>query len=259
MSPGTKAITCPHPKPGAALRLFCLPYAGGGASAYRLWGAELPSSIEVCPIQPPGREDRYSEPPFTSLTALARALARDMAPCLDRPFAIFGHSMGALLAFEIARVLRHAGLPEPRALLLAAYPAPRLSLARAPIHHLPDPEFIDEMRRLQGTPAAVLDNRELMAFVLPILRADFQACDTYAWSPELPLACPFVVYGGTEDREVSAPALEQWHEETAAAFDRRMFPGTHFFVQAHRELVLADIARRLAALTAQPARIMTAW
>jgi medium-chain acyl-[acyl-carrier-protein] hydrolase len=261
MSPAafTKTITCPRPNPAARLRLFCLPFAGGGASAYRLWSAGLPSWIEVCPIQPPGREDRYREPPFTSLTALARLLARELAPYLDKPFVIFGHSMGALVAFEIARALRQSQMPAPLALLPAAYPAPHLPLARAPIHHLPDADFIEEMRRMQGTPAAVLENRELMDFVLPILRADFQACDTYVCAPERPLDCPFVAYGGTDDGEVTEPALEQWRAQTCAAFERRMFPGTHFFVQAHRELLLADITARLTALTAQPARIMSAW
>jgi surfactin synthase thioesterase subunit len=232
------------------VRLFCLPFAGGGASAYRLWGAALPSWIEVCAIQPPGREDRYREPPFTALTSLAQAAAREIVPLIDRPYALFGHSMGALVAFEIARALRHAGLPAPLALLPAAYPAPHLPLARAPIHHLPDAGFIEEMRRMQGTPDAVLDNQELMAFVLPILRADFQACDTYVCAPEPPLDCPFFVYGGTLDREVAEASLAQWCRQTRAACERRLFPGTHFFVQSHRAELLAAIGQDLATAAA---------
>lgn len=230
------------------MRLFCLPFAGGGASAYRLWAAAVPSWIEVCPIQLPGREDRYREPAFTNLIGLSRALARELAPFLDKPFALFGHSLGALLAFETARALRQADAPSPRALFLAAYPAPHAPQARAPIHHLPDAEFIEEMRRLQGTPDAVLENRELMEFVLPILRADFQACDTYACTPEPPLAGPFFVFGGTEDAEVGEAGLERWREQTAGSFDLQMLPGTHFFVQSQRDTLLAAIAAHLARL-----------
>jgi len=242
----SKWITCPRPNPDARLRLFSLPFAGGGASVYRGWGAELSPSVEVCPVQLPGREDRYRETAFASLVGLSRALSREIAPYLDRPFAIFGHSMGALLGFELARSLRHAGAPAPLALLIAAYPAPHVSLSRAPIYQLPDREFIEEMRRLQGTPTAVLENRELMDFVLPILRADFEACDTYLCAPEPPLDCPFFVFGGTEDHEVGEPELERWREQTTAAFRLQMYPGTHFFVHTQRDRVLAGIGAHLA-------------
>ena len=240
----TKWITCPSPRPRAAVRLFCLPFAGGGASAYRLWAAGLPASIEVCPIQPPGREERYAEPAFTSITALSRAIAGELEPYLDKPFAIFGHSMGALVAFETARALRRAGAPAPAALLPSAYPAPQDAVNRDPIHHLPDAAFIDEMRRMQGTPDAVLANAELMAFMLPILRADFQACDTYTHAVEPPLDVAVFAYGGAEDREVAAAALDNWRLTTRGPFALRMLPGAHFFVQTHRDVLLADIAER---------------
>lgn len=244
----SKWVTCPRPNPSARLRLFCLPFAGGGASAYRLWAAGLPSWVEVCPIQLPGREDRYREPAFTSLIGLSRAVSREVMPYLDKAFAIFGHSMGAVTAFEVARALRHAEAPAPRALFLAAYPAPHVPLGRAPIHQLPDRDFIEEMRRLQGTPAAVLENAELMDFMLPILRVDFQACDTYACALEPPLDCPFFMYGGTDDNEVAPPSLEHWRDQTSGAFTLQVLPGTHFFVQSHRDLLLADIARQLSTL-----------
>ncbi len=230
------------------MRLFTLPFAGGGASAYRLWPAGLPSWVEVCPLQLPGREDRYGEPAFTSVTGLSRALARELTPYLDKPFAIFGHSMGALLGFEITRALRRAEAAAPLALFLAAYPPPHVSLARAAIHHLPDAEFIEEMRRMQGTPEAVLQSADLMAFMLPILRADFQACDTYTLAPEPPLDCPLFMYGGVDDREVDQPALTEWRRHTSGAFTLQMLPGTHFFVQSHRDLLLQDIAGHLEAL-----------
>ena len=244
----TNWITCPRPNPQAALRLFCLPFAGGGASVYRTWGSQLPGSVEVCPVQLPGREERYGEPAFTSVIGLARAVSREMTPFLDRPYALFGHSMGALLAFEVARSLRHSKTPAPVALWLAAYQAPHAPLARAPIHQLPDNRFIEEIRRFQGTSEAVLENQELMAFVLPILRADFQACDTYRYAPEAPLGCPIVMYGGRDDNEVGPHQLEEWRAHTSVSFDRRELPGHHFFVQSHRDMLLADIERRVSSL-----------
>lgn len=230
------------------MRLFTFPFAGGGASAYRLWPAGLPSWVEVCPLQLPGREDRYREAAFTSLTGLSRALARELVPYLDKPFAMFGHSMGALLAFEVTRALRRAEAAAPLALFLAAYPPPHVALARAAIHHLPDTDFIEEMRRMQGTPEAVLQSADLMAFMLPILRADFQACDTYTLAPELPLDCPLFMYGGDDDREVDAQTLAEWRAHTTGAFTLHTLPGTHFFVQSHRVLLLADIAGHLETL-----------
>jgi medium-chain acyl-[acyl-carrier-protein] hydrolase len=241
-------VTCPQPRPDAAVRLFCLPYAGGGASSYRLWVAGLPPSIEVCPIQLPGREERLRETPFTNLIDLSHAVSRELTPYLDKPFAFFGHSLGALLAFEVARSLRHGGRPAPLGMYLAAYPAPHRPSARTPIHQLPDPAFIEELRRLQGTPEAVLGNRELIEFLLPILRADFEVCDTYVCAPEPPLACPLYLFGGTEDAEVGAAQLEQWRELTAGAFRLQMLPGTHFFVQSHRHRLLAEIGADLARL-----------
>jgi surfactin synthase thioesterase subunit len=244
----SKWVTCPRPRPDARLRLFCLPFAGGGASAYRLWADGLPSSIEVCPIQLPGREDRYRETAFTSVTAISGALAREVAPYLDLPYAIFGHRMGALLGFELAHALRRTGAPAPRGLFLAAYPAPHASQLRAPIHQLPDEEFIDEMRRMQGTPEAVLQSADLMSFMLPILRADFEACDTYVTPAAPPLECPLFMYGGADDREVAPAALDEWRQTTTGPFAVRVLPGTHFFVQSHRDQLLADIAGHLAGL-----------
>jgi medium-chain acyl-[acyl-carrier-protein] hydrolase len=243
----SKWVTCPRPDSSAKLRLFCLPFAGGGASIYRTWPAALPSWVEVCPIQLPGREERYRETPFTSLTGMSRALARELLPYLDKPYAVFGHSMGALLGFETARALRHVPARPPLALFPAAYDAPDAPLTGAPIHQLPDREFVAEMRRRQG-PSAVLDNAELMDFVLPILRADFEACDTYAFAAEPPLDCPFFVYGGEADEEVDRRALERWREATTGGFTLTMMPGTHFFVQSHRDLLLRDIARQLVTL-----------
>lgn len=244
----TRWVTCPRPSAAASLRLFCLPFAGGGASAFRAWGALLAPDIEVCPVQLPGREDRYTESASTNVTALARAVARELMPFLDKPYAMFGHSMGALVAFEVTQALRHGSQREPEHLFLAAYPAPQAPLRR-PIHELPDAAFIDEMRRLDGTPESVLQNEELMAFMLPVLRADFKACETYEYAARPPLSCPIVMYGGTEDREVEAGDLEEWRAQTTGPFSVRMLPGHHFFLQAARDQLLADMAAQLSAGT----------
>jgi surfactin synthase thioesterase subunit len=246
----SKWVTCPRPRSDARARLFCLPFAGGGASAYRLWADSVPAWIEVCPVQLPGREDRYREARYTRVTDLSRALAQELSPYLDLPYAIFGHSMGALVGFELTHALRRAALPPPRALFLAAYPAPHANQGRAPIHQLPDDQFIAEMRRMQGTPEAVLQNADLMAFMLPVLRADFEACDTYVGADAcaVPLDCPIVAYGGAEDHDIDAEALADWRQVTTGPFAVRMLPGTHFFVQSHRGPLIADITGRLTAL-----------
>ena len=242
-------ITCPHPNPRARLRLFCLPCAGGGASMYRTWESHLPGAVELCPVQLPGREERFREPALTSLIAISRAVSREMAPFLDDPFAIFGHSMGALLSFEIARSLRQSRAPAPSALFLSAYGSPQAPRSE-PLYELPDAQFIDEMRRLQGTPEAVLQHDELLAFVLPILRADFQACDTYRFTAEPPLDCPLFVYGGSDDHAIGVHDLDGWRAQTSATFERRVLPGHHFFIQSQKTALLADIGQRLSELLA---------
>lgn len=205
----------------------------------------LPDDVEVRPVQPPGREDRYREPALPSIVALAAAVADEMKPYVDEPFALFGHSMGALVAFEVARALRRTGAPEPAMLFLSAYRAPHASVTRTPIHDLPDAEFLDQMRRLQGTPEAVLQNRELVEFLLPALRSDFRACDTYEYVEEPPLAAPFVMYGGDNDAEVGAGHLAEWRAYTTGPFAQRIFPGNHFFIHSHRDLLLEDLRSRV--------------
>ncbi len=227
------------------LRLFCFPYAGGGASIYRTWASKLPPAVEVCPIYLPGRENRIREKLFTHISPLVQALADALQPHLDRPFAFFGHSLGALVAFELTRHLRRNQLPTPEYLFAAAHRAPQYPQHGSAVHQLPDPEFIRAVRRLGGTPEAVLQHEELMQMLLPILRADFTIYETYVYDDKPPLACPISAFGGEQDHTVSVQELEGWHAQTLAAFSLRILPGNHFFLHSGQDLLLQSISQDL--------------
>lgn len=229
----------------ANTRLFCLPYAGGGATMYRPWVTAAPAQVQVCPVQLPGREHRLMEPAFDSIDTLVPALVEALRAHLDRPFAIFGHSMGALVAFELTRALRRVQLPQPRQLFLSAHRAPALPDRRPHIHQLDDASFRSELRRLDGTPPEVLEHDELMELITPTLRADFRICETYEFVPEAPLDMPLSLFGGLEDPNVNRDELEGWRDCTSASISVRMFPGHHFFLQQSQAAVLRDVVDAL--------------
>jgi medium-chain acyl-[acyl-carrier-protein] hydrolase len=229
------------------LRLFCLPYAGGGTSPYHGWETELPSWVEACSLRLPGRESRIREEPLRHYRPLADEIAGAIKRRLDLPYAMFGHSMGAFLAFEVARRIRDNAGPEPVHLFVSARGAPQLPDKDPPIHELPDDEFIDELRRHQGTPPAVLESPELMQLVMPALRADFAVCDSYEFRPGPPLRCPISAFGGLGDPEVSRTQLQAWKEQTTGPFVVRTFPGGHFFLQSETSQLLRILARELTA------------
>lgn len=240
-----KWLDCSRLKSHAKARLFCFPYAGGAASIYRNWSQRLPMSIEVCPVQIPGRGNRLSEAPYSNLFTLVEALGEVLLPYLDRPFAFFGHSMGALIGFELAHLLRDANKPEPTQLFVSGRCAPQAGKKDDPTYKLPEAEFIEELRRLKGTPAEALEQPELMQMMLPILRADFEICQTYEYSHETPLTCPIKAYGGLQDDEVSREDLEAWSRHTTASTRLRMFPGDHFFLHSSEQALLQTLARDL--------------
>jgi medium-chain acyl-[acyl-carrier-protein] hydrolase len=231
------------PDPKARLRLFCFPYAGAGALIFRKWSDALPRDIEVCPIQLPGRGTRLTEPPFTKLSCLIEALTRALDPLLDKPFAFFGHSLGALIGFELARQIRRQYGAHPVRLFVSAGRAPQIPHRAPPIHTLPDNQFLAELRRLNGTPRELLDHEELIEVMLPILRADFALYETYLYSTEPPMNCPICTFGGLQDRRVSASDLEAWRSQTSASFSLRMFPGGHFFLK--EPLLLEALSQEL--------------
>ena len=232
-------------KPQPHLRLFCFSYAGGGASIFRYWSATLPAEVEVCPVQLPGRENRLREPPFTRLSPLVLALAHALNPYMDIPFAFFGYSMGALISFELARHLRRNHNPGLLHLFVAAHRAPQLPQSHPALHPLPDPAFLDALRRLGGTPSSVYEHEELMKLMLPMLRADFATCETYIYSTEAPLDCPITAFGGEQDTHVSTEALSAWREQTQGLFTLSILPGDHFFLHSQQQLLLQTLSQDL--------------
>lgn len=243
------------PNPTADLRLFCFPYAGGSAMTYRTWSDLLPRNIEVYPIELPGRGSRLREQPYKSMTPLVHDLGQALKPYLEKPYAFWGHSMGALIGFELARLFRRWQLPAPLQLFASGHTAPQVNSSHQPIYNLPEAEFLTELRQLEGTPEAVLNNQELMQLLIPMLRADFEVNETYAYMPEPPLSCPISVYGGADDRDVNRAALEAWREQTTADFALHIFAGGHFFLQSAQSQVLATLAHELQKLVASMLRV----
>jgi medium-chain acyl-[acyl-carrier-protein] hydrolase len=241
----TSWLSCPKPHPQARFRLFCFPYAGAGASIFRTWSNQLPSSIEVCSAQLPGREKRWREAPFTELSLLIQTLAQVLLPYLDRPFAFFGHSVGALVSFELARQLRRQNSPTPLHLFVSGRRAPQISILDPPIHQLPTAAFVEELRRYNGTPEPVLQSPELMQLLLPVLRADLALDEVYAYVSEAPLDCSISAFGGLQDKKASYQDLEAWREQTLVKFTLRMFSGDHFFLKQNNEEILQVILEDL--------------
>lgn len=220
-----------HRVPTARVRLLCFPFAGGGASTYRAWPDALSPEVEVWPVQLPGRENRLAEPAARDLRALAGTLVGVFRPHLAVPYALFGHSMGAMIAFELVRQLRAQGMPEPAHLFVSAHAAPHLG-DRAPVHDLPTLVFLDVLRAYNGTSQSVLDHPELLELLLPNLRADFALFETYRYREEPPLQCPMSVFGGVDDSSVPVGRLQPWKRHTTGPFRLRLLPGNHFFLQS---------------------------
>lgn len=242
---GNAWISCPKARPNAQVRLFCFPYSGAGASIFYAWADGLPSTIEVCPVQLPGRESRLGERPFTRLKPLVRAVSEALPSAIDGPFAFFGHSLGALVGFELARYLRRHQNVSPVHLFVSGHTSPQIPDCEPPIHDLPEADFVERLRQLNGMSQEVLSNDELMSLLTPILRADFAVCETYTYEDDDPLDCPISAFGGLQDAHVSRADLEAWAEHTSASFSLHMFPGNHFYLNRERPLLLRTLAREL--------------
>jgi medium-chain acyl-[acyl-carrier-protein] hydrolase len=230
---------------GARWQLFCLPFAGGGASAYRSWQALLPPEIDLWPLEYPGHETRFNEPAIDNARDLAASIAEQIVAAADRPFALFGHSMGALLAFETAVILRRSYGLQPVMLFVSGLGAPHLKPFRRPIRDLPEVTFRDELRVYGGIPEEILSDDDFMNFLSPLLRRDLGICETYVHAESAPLSVPIVAFGGNDDPTVPWDRMLRWSEMTTADFRVHFMPGAHFFIREAARLVCDGIAHSL--------------
>ena len=237
----------PKAQMSAKVRLFCIPFAGVGPSAFRGWSDLLEPGVEVVCIHTPGRESRIRERPIETVVGLAQSIADAIPGWLDRPFAIFGHSLGGLIGFELARTLRSRGLPQPLHLFASATRAPSLPNPYPALRDLPDRELLDQVnRRYDGSvPEVILSSQELCELFVPALRADLAALETYEYLRMGPLTCPISVFGGDRDTHITADVLKPWALETERACDLRMFDGGHLFLQSARDGLVGAIRATL--------------
>jgi len=236
-------VNCYDPKPEASLRLFCFSYAGGSSAAFRDWMGNGLTDIEVCPIVFPGRGKRSQETPFASIRPLVEALVKVLPQ--DKPFAFFGHSVGALVAFELARQLRRLRRELPIHFFASACRGARVPQADSPRHIMPEPQLLNELRRLGGTPDDLLNDPETMRVFLPVIRADCALSETYIYEAEEPLHCSITALGGMKDREVKEEELLAWRSETSLSFTSHMFQGDHFFLDTNKSELLGAVSRTL--------------
>lgn len=239
-------VVFPKPNPKARFRLFCFPYAGAGPVVYRSWVDSLPHHWELISLLYPGRESRLRETPFVSFRPLLGAMLVEIAPYLDRPFAFYGHSLGGLIAFGLARALRSQSAMAPIHLFISSRRAAHLPDPHPPIHGLSDAAFAEEVQqRYNNIPTVIRQDPELLALFLPILKADFSILETYQYTPGPAFDFPISAYGGLQDPTVSQEELAAWQQHTSQGFSLQMFPGDHFFIQSQREPLLQAILKEL--------------
>lgn len=238
-------LVCPVSRPQAQLRLFCFPYAGASAQIFRPWSLLLPEWIEVHAIELPGRGRRWSEPAYTDLQELVQAIAPAIHPYLDQPFALFGHSMGAWISFELAQLLHQTSTLKPECLFISGRRAPQFPNTKPPIHKLSEALLLQELRQLNGTPTEILENQELLNLLLPILRADFMLLETYIYQEQPPLPYPIHIYGGQQDPYVTIAELSAWQQQTSCDFTLQLLPGDHFFLHSAQAELLRSLTQLL--------------
>jgi len=231
--------------PGAATRLVCFPYGGAGASIFGMWHRWLPEDVEICGIQLPGRQNRILESPFTRIPPLVMELGAALVPLLDRPFYFFGHSMGAILSFEMTRWLHRNRDLMPKSLFVSGRRAPQIPDTDPPLHMMNEEDFLAEINKLHATPKEVLADPALLRLVLPALRADAELCETYEYVSDATLSCPIVAFGGTDDDEETLERMKAWHSQTSGPFSLHAIQGDHFFIHSNEQQVLALLRTEL--------------
>jgi medium-chain acyl-[acyl-carrier-protein] hydrolase len=238
-------------KSRAEIRLFSFPHAGAGASSFRLWAAHASPSIEVCPVQLPGRENRIFEPPIDRIEELIDRLIPGLDAYMDRPFAAFGHSMGALIAYEFTRALETRRGPRPVHLLVSGFRAPHLPARTPPMSAAAKEDLLLRLIELGGIDPDLIENQEYLDLVLPVVRADLTLVENYAPTRRPPIECPISTFGGDRDRYVNSAELAAWEQHTRGSFTMRLLPGDHFYLHSgFKELISAihdDLARLLQA------------
>jgi medium-chain acyl-[acyl-carrier-protein] hydrolase len=235
----------------APQRLFCFPYAGGDAQSFRGWQRHFAPEVDVCLAHLPGRGRRLGAPRFTRLQQLVEAIADVIGPKVEGPFAFYGHSMGAIISFELARELRRRNAGSPLHLFLSGRQAPGMRRIGPRMFALPEKEFIAELHKLNGTPMELFDDPQIKDLFIPLLRADFEMVDTYECSPGPPLACPMTVYGGSQDERAPVDSLNPWAMHTTAQCTVRILPGDHFFIQKQSSQFINVLRRDLLAALPQ--------
>jgi surfactin synthase thioesterase subunit len=231
------------------LRLFCVPFAGCGASAFNAWPSAFPESVELVAIQLPGRESRYREVALTHAHEAASLLADTLEPYLDLDYAFFGYSMGALIAFEVIRELRRRGAPMPLQLFVGAMRGPQLPATRPPLAHLPREAFFRQVcDDYYESPPPAWRNPELLEIILPVLRADMALCENYGYRHEPPFAFPIQAFAGQRDESAPVSVVQAWHDQTTGAFNLTVFEGAHFFINSSLYRLQQELICRLGAL-----------
>jgi medium-chain acyl-[acyl-carrier-protein] hydrolase len=226
-------------------RLFCLPFAGGSAASYRTWHRTLPTDVDVVALQLPGRDARRRDRPLGHIADMVAAVRPVIEDATDLPYALFGHSMGALLAYELTVALEAGGGRPPAHLFVSARRPPDDVDGGRPIGDLPDAEFLDQLQlRYGGVPDIVRREPELLALLLPVLRADVRAIESYRPLTGRPVQCPLDVYGGLDDRHPEPGQLAGWQRLAECDVRFRLFPGDHFFLAAEQDALTADLAAR---------------
>ncbi|MEE1773173.1 alpha/beta fold hydrolase [Streptomyces sp. JV185] len=232
-----------HPAPEARSRLVCFPHAGGSATYYFSVSRALSPAMDVLAIQYPGRQDRRNEPCIEDIETLADKAVEELAPWGDVPLTLFGHSMGATLAFEVARRLEAAGT-HPECVYASGRRAPS-RVRDETVHLADDDQLIADIGRLSGTDSAVLGDPEILRMILPAVRSDYKAAETYRYRPGPPLASPVVALVGDDDPQVTVDEADSWRDHTTGPFDLKVFPGGHFFLDQHVPAILDLIRGRL--------------
>lgn len=220
------------PNSNASIRLFCFHHGGGSASIYRCWVKDIIDSVEIVAIQLPGREERYNEQLLNNINIIINELYLDFNEYTDKPFVLFGHSLGALVAFEFARALRRNGRPQPKHLIVSGAKAPQIPLESPNIHSLSDSEFIQELRKYNGVSQSMMENKELISVFLPAMKSDFCMYETYEYRNESPLSYPITALGGLDDETFRKENLIEWKIQTIDSFKYYFLPGNHFFIKS---------------------------